>query len=208
MNTFLELRQDVIGRNPAVLNVVRIIQAAIETVRGEERGAHAVGVAAEDVSVQGVAAHQRPRRIVVVKTAHGDVVDGGIGFAADAHIGKERIRQGENIAARLVTDVIRHRRDKVGVAKDDGARAGIQRGNQRLLTGGVPVSGGEEKVAINAFMKMGVALVNDAQAEGIEVLLAVGEANQPLGHVARIIGEHGQHGVAAGNNFFGAEIVA
>ena len=179
MNTFLELRQDVIGDNPAILNVVRIIQAAIETVRGEERGAHAIGVAAENIGMQGVAAHQRPRRIVVVKTAHGDVVDGGIGFAADAYIGKERIRQGEDIAARLVTDVIRHRRDKVGVAENDGARAGIQRGNQRLLTGGVPVGGGEEEIAINAFMKMGVVLVNDAQAEGIEILLAVGEADQP-----------------------------
>ena len=36
----LQLRQDVIGDNPAVLNVVRIIQAAIETVRG----AHAIAL--------------------------------------------------------------------------------------------------------------------------------------------------------------------
>ena len=28
-----------------------------------------------------------------IKAAHGDVIDGGIGLAADAHIGKERIRQ-------------------------------------------------------------------------------------------------------------------
>ena len=41
----LQLWQDEIGRNPAVLNVMRIIQAAIEAVRGEERGAHAIGVA-------------------------------------------------------------------------------------------------------------------------------------------------------------------
>ena len=70
----LDLGQDVIGRNPAVLNVMRIIQAAIEAVRSEERGAHAVGVAAEDVGVQGVAAYQRPRRIIVIKTTHDDLV--------------------------------------------------------------------------------------------------------------------------------------
>ena len=38
-------------------------------------------------------------------------------------------------------------------------------------------------------------------------MLAVGEADQPPGHVARIIGENDQHGVAAGDNFFGVEVV-
>ena len=72
----------------------------------------------------------------------------------------------------------------------------------------VPVRGGEKEVAVGAFVKVRVVLVQVAHAARVQVFLAVLEADESPEGVARVGGEGVQHGVAAGDDFVRAEVEA
>ena len=77
-----------VGDDAAVADEIVIVEVAVETVRGDERGAYAEGIAAQDVGVQGIAAHQGARRVETGEAARGVGEDGGVGFAADVDVGE------------------------------------------------------------------------------------------------------------------------
>ena len=158
--------------------------------------------------MQGVAAHQGARRVKVREAACGVFVDGRVGFAADVDVREVGVRQGEDVAAGLDGGVLRHRRDEVGVAEDERARAGGEGIQQALLARVVPVSGGEKEVAVGAFVKVRVVLVQVAHAARVQVFLAVLETDESPEGVAWVGGERVQHGVAAGDDFVRAEVKA